>query len=388
MNEQHAATRFALPWRSLPGLSRTSGLIGLLALVVALVLGAFDPQPFFEAWLPTWLFLLGISLGAMANVMVHEITGGEWGNVLRPPLHAAMLALPLVAALAVPLAFGLPHLFPWARADAIAHEIEARRWYLNVPGFLLRNAAALVVFSVLSRMLVSRLQRHDEQARASVRRIAVTGLLIYLLLVTLMAYDFIASLVPAWTSTAIGVRLGVAQFVAAFGFAVPFAVFHAKENPAHASPADFRDLGNLLLTFAMMWAYIAFTQYLIIWGEDLSHEITWYYPRVRTGWVFVGIAVVFLEFALPVAAMLFRTVKMRSTSLAIVCALALIGQWLDCVWLTLPSLRTSGLALRAVDIVVLIAQGGLWLAVVAAIADRVQVPLPESSVRGVSSAHA
>ena len=265
MNEQPDPTRVALHWRSLPKLSRAGGVIGLLALIVSLVLGVSNPLSFFEAWLPTWLFLLGISLGAMATVMIHEITGGEWGSVLRPPLRAAMLALPLVAALAVPLAFGLPHLFPWARADAIAHEVEARRWYLNVPGFLLRNAAALIVFSVLSWMLVPRLQRHDEQARASVRRISVAGLLIYLLLVTLMAYDFIASLVPEWTSTAIGVRLGVAQFVAAFGFAVPFAVFHAKQNAAHASPADFRDLGNLLLTFAMMWAYIAFTQYLIIW---------------------------------------------------------------------------------------------------------------------------
>lgn len=86
--------------------------------------------------------------------------------------------------------------------------------------------------------------------------------------------------------------------------------------------------------------------------------------------------------------MLFRTVKMRSTALAIVCALALIGQWLDCVWLTLPSLRTGGLAFRVIDIVVLIAQGGLWLAVVAAIADRVRIPLPESSLRPASSAHA
>jgi hypothetical protein len=388
MNEHRDATRFALLWRSLPKLSRASAVTGLLALIVSVVLGVVDPKPFFEAWLPTWLFLLAISLGAMANVMIHEITGGEWGNVLRPPLHAAMLALPLVAALAVPLAVGLPHLFPWARPDAIAHELEARRWYLNVPGFLLRNGAALIVFSVLSWMLVLRLQRRDEQARASVRRISVAGLLIYLLLVTLMAYDFIASLVPEWTSTAIGVRLGVAQFVAAFGFAVPFAVFHAKQNGTPASPADFRDLGNLLLTFAMMWAYIAFTQYLIIWGEDLSREITWYYPRVRTGWVFVGIAVVILEFALPVIAMLFRTVKMQGASLAIVCALALIGQWLDCVWLTLPSLRASGLAFRAVDIVVLIAQGGLWLAFVAAIADRVRIAFPEPSVRGASSADA
>ena len=105
-------------WNALPTLSRRSATVGVVALVIAILAGVADAQPFFEAWLPTWLFLLGIALGAMASVMIHELTGGEWGKVLRPVLEASMLTLPLVALLAVPLAFGLPHLFPWARADA------------------------------------------------------------------------------------------------------------------------------------------------------------------------------------------------------------------------------------------------------------------------------
>jgi hypothetical protein len=206
-----------------------------------------------------------------------------------------------------------------------------------------------------------------------VRRIAVAGLLIYLGTVTIAAYDWIASLVPDWASTAIGLRLGVAQFIAAFGFAVPFMALRAGASrvPLGATAGDYRDLGNLLLTFTMMWAYIAFTQYLIVWGEDLSSEISWYYPRAKTTWVWLGVTVVALEFALPVVAMLFRSVKMRGALLATVCVLALAGQWLDCVWLTLPSLRSAGFALHWLDVIVLVAQGGLWLAVVAAIVERV-----------------
>jgi hypothetical protein len=371
-------------WRTLPTLSRRSATVGVVALVIAIFAGVFDAQRFFEAWLPTWLFLLGIALGAMANVMIHELTGGEWGDVLRPALEASMLTLPLVALLAVPLGFGLPHLFPWARADSANDGLlEARRWFLNTPGFVVRNIVWLAVWSALAVMLTARLPDPTDAGRRAVRRISVAGLLVYLGTVTIAAYDFIASLVPDWTSTAIGLRLGVAQFIAAFGFAVPFTVLRARAGHVEsgATAGDYRDLGNLLLTFTMMWAYIAFTQYLIVWGEDLSREISWYYPRARTSWVWLGVSVVALEFALPVVAMLFRSVKMRGALLATICALALLGQWLDCVWLTLPSLRTGGFALHWLDVAVLVAQGGLWLAVVAAVIERVALPRSSASKR-------
>ena len=423
-------------WRALPSVSRRSATVGIVALVIAILAGVFDAQRFFEAWLPTWLFLLGIALGAMANVMIHELTGGEWGDVLRPVLEASMLTLPIVALLAVPLLFGLPHLFPWARADAGSDELlQARRWFLNTPGFVVRNLVWLAAWSALALMLAARLRDRTEAGRRAIRRISVAGLLIYLGTVTIAAYDWIASLVPDWTSTAIGLRLGVAQFIAAFGFAVPFMVLRtgpshrsfpagpshrslragstqslppgatqpsatgarqlppsARQSPAtgqrhqtEATAGDYRDLGNLLLTFTMMWAYIAFTQYLIVWGEDLSSEISWYYPRARTSWVWLGVAVVALEFALPVVAMLFRSLKMRGGLLATICGLALLGQWLDCAWLTLPSLRPGGFILHWLDVVVLVAQGGVFLAVAAALVEREALPRSVAPAREASA---
>ena len=134
---------------------------------------------------------------------------------------------------------------------------------------------------------------------------------------------------------------------------------------------DSGDLGNLLLTFAMMWAYIAFTQYLIIWGEDLPAETSWFAPRVQTTWWWLGLAVGSLNFGLPVLAMLFRSVKRNPRILGIVCLLVLLGQWLDHVWLSVPSLRRDGFELHWLDFAALIAEGGLWLAVVSALATRI-----------------
>ncbi|MGE5170339.1 MAG: hypothetical protein ACM3JC_08200 [Rudaea sp.] len=361
-------------------------MLGALAVVVCAAGGWFDPDAFFQAWLVNWLFLLGISLAAMMDVMIHELTGGRWGRVLRPPLEAAMSALPFVALLAIPLAFGLPDLFAWARPDDVAASasLQAKQWFLNTPQFLARNALWLVVWSAFALQLRRRLATDSEADVRARRRLSVAGLLVYLATITLFAYDFVASLVPDWSSTAVGVRLGVAQFVAAFGFAVPFAVLDARARrkaPA-ATARDFQDFGNLLLTFAMMWAYIAFTQYLIVWAEDLPRETSWYWPRVATNWRWLALAIALLNFALPVVAMLFRGIKRNGNALAAVCGLALIGQWLDCLWLIAPSLRPDGFSVHWLDVAALVAQGGLWLALVVAIAERA-LTAPAPRVEGV-----
>ena len=326
-----------------------------------------DRAAFFQAWLVTWLFLLGIALASMAQVMIHELTGGDWGRVLRPALEAATLTLPLLALLAVPLAFGLPDLFAWARPQTWrAPGLRCRRaLYLSPLPFILRNAVLLIAWSALGLAVVR------TRGRAAARRVAVAGLLFYLLTVTLAAFDWVASLVSGWSSTAIGLRLGTAQFVAALAFGVTFMVARARRHGSAPPPArDCQDFGNLLLTYAMMWAYIAFTQYLIVWSEDLPRETAWFWPRATTSWRWLIPVVAALEFAVPVAAMLFRSVKRDPGRLAAICVLALLGQWLDTLWLIAPSLRPDGFAVHPLDVLALIGMGGLWLYALMRVADR------------------
>ena len=378
-----------LRWRALPKTSRLAAAIGIVALAVIVAGAWFDRAAFFQAWLVAWLFVLGISLGAMMNVMIHELTGGDWGAVLRPPLEAAMLALPFCALLAIPLAFGAPELFAWAHADVVAasQTLQAKRWFLNVPSFLARNAAWVATWCLFAVALGRRLAMRDAAARLASRRISVAGLLVYLFTVTLFAYDWIASLVPEWSSTALGVRLGSSQFLAALSFTVVFVAWAPRRLRTGSDPTarDLQDFGNLLLTYAMFWAYIAYMQFFIIWGEDLPRETSWYWPHLQTSWRWLAIGVFALEFALPFSAMLFRRVKRDRRALAIVCALVLAGQWLDTVWLTAPSLRTAGFALHWQDLVALVALGALWLAVVTTIVSRLPAPRLRAGSERVSA---
>ncbi len=371
-------------WSALPSASRRAASLGGVALVACGIGGAFEPRAFFAGWLASWLFVIGIAVGGMMNVMIHELTGGRWGLVLRRPLEAAMLTLPLCALFGVPLAFGLPSLFEWARPGAVATSevLQHKHWFLNVPGFLARNAVWLLVWTMFAVALARRLgsaQPADVRMR---RRISVAGLLVYLATVTLFAYDWVASLVPDWNSTAVGLRLGAGQFVAAVAFTVAVVALDPwpRAQTPPASARDFGDFGNLLLTVVMFWAYIAYTQYFIVWAEDLPHGASWYWPRVFTSWRWLALVVLGLVFVLPFLAMLFRVIKRNPTLLGLVCLMVLTGTWLDDVWLTLPSLRVHGFSLHWLDFSALIAQGGLWLAAVIAIAER----LPPTAI-GVTS---
>ncbi len=375
-------------WRDLPLASRRAAIVSGVALVACAIGGALEPQTFFASWLASWLFVVAIALGGMMNVMIHELTGGRWGLVLRRPLEAAMLTLPLCALLALPLAFGLPSLFEWARPGAVAASdmLQQKHWFQNVPGFLVRNAVWLTVWNLFAIALARRLgsaRPVDVRAR---HHLSVAGLLVYLATVTLFAYDWVASLVPDWNSTAVGLRLGSAQFVASVAFTVAFVTLdpRLRAQPPRASARDFGDFGNLLLTVVMFWAYIAYTQYFIVWSEDLPHEASWYWPRVFTSWRWLALVVFGLVFALPFFAMLFRAVKRNPAALGVVCVMALVGEWLDCLWLTVPSLRRQGFDLHWLDFAALIAQGAIWLAATVAIAER----LPPAAIADASVARA
>jgi hypothetical protein len=370
-----------------PGTVRAAA-VGIAGVAGCAITAVLDRSTFFQGWLVAWLFLLGIALGSMAQVMIHELSGGDWGRVLRPPLEAAAATLPLLALLAVPLAFGLPELFAWARPDAVAASAALQRqaWWLTPARFIVRNAVLLVVWSAFAIAMVPRRGATPQTAARRARRIAVAGLLVYLFTVTLAAFDFIASLVPGWASTALGVRLGAGQFMASLGFAVPFVVLMRRDAAAAVPTRDWQDFGNLLLTYAMMWAYIAFTQYLVVWGEDLPDETSWYWPRATTSWRALIVCVAVLEFGLPVVAMLFRRVKRSPAWLGLVCALVLAGQWLDTLWLIAPSLRTAGFTVHAADVLALVGEGGLWLALVLHLAAR--IPAASSAVAAPAPAHA
>jgi hypothetical protein len=172
------------------------------------------------------------------------------------------------------------------------------------------------------------------------------------------------SLEPHWYSTVYGLMFVVGDGLAALSFAIVVAYFLRHREPLSrlAEPDRFHDLGNLLLALVMLWAYLGFSQFLVIWSENLSEEIPWYVRRITGGWEIVAVALIVFQFALPFALLLSRSTKRKAQVLCAVALLILVMRWVDLLWLIAPAFHPGDLYFHWLDVAALQGIGGVWLA--------------------------
>lgn len=354
---------------------RRAWLVGAGGVVLALLGLWLNLAQFFRAYLVAYLFWSGISLGCLALLMLHHLVGGAWGAMIRRLLEAGTRTIPLIVVLFVPLLYGLPTLYSWARPEVMAHDalLQHKSLYLNVPFFLQRAVAYFAIWLILAFFLNywSRQQerlagtRQERRVQRRLRLLSAPGLMLYVLTVTFAAVDWIMSLEPHWYSTLYGVVILAGQILAALAFAIVLITQLAEVPPVSTvlTPQHLHDLGNLLLAFVMFWAYIAFSQFLIIWSGNLPEEVSWYVHRTHGGWEWLALLVLLAHFGLPFVVLLSRTSKRRAQVLARIAAGLLMMHLVELFWLVLPAFHPSQFAIHWLDIGLPIGMGGLWLGV-------------------------
>jgi hypothetical protein len=355
-------------------IQQRSLLFGMAFAVISLVVAFLRPDEFFRAYLLGYMAWLGVALGSMAILMIRHLTGGGWGMVIRRILGAAMRCLPLMALLFVPILFGLPKLYIWARPlDSIAdkhlreHLQDITKSYLTVQGFILRAAIYLAIWNLLSFLLTKWSREQDKpQSRDNTDRfkaVSGPGLILYAFTISFAAIDWIMSIDPSWISTIYGLLILIGELLSAMCFAVVVERILVNYKPMSEllKPSFVHDHGKWMLTFIMVWAYFSFSQWLIIWAGNLPDEITWYMRRLNGGWGFVGLILVVFQFAVPFVLLLSRPFKRDIRRLVWLAAWIMVMRYLDLFWIIEPNFSTT-LTLTLADVVVPIAIGGFWLA--------------------------
>ncbi|KPC50163.1 hypothetical protein [Amantichitinum ursilacus] len=310
-------------------------------LALAVLLFALDAHGFWLAWLVAWWLALGVSLGCLANLCLHDLTGGDWGWPLRPVWQAGVAQLGWIALAGLPLWWAVPDIFAWASPGS-SPELARAHWWLNVGFFRAR-----LLFDLLLWCLLGQWQR-----RTTGRARAGLILLLYGLSITAASFDWIASLQIQWYSTGLGLLVAIGQMLAGMAWAVTMA--------GGGSARLGRDHGNLLLMYTMSWAYLAFTQFLIIWAENLPDEISWYVPRLQWPWQGLAWLLLLGHFALPFALLLSRAFKQRIAALRALAGWLLLMHALDVLWLIWPSAQPQGQRLW-MPLVLLLPMLTLWL---------------------------
>jgi hypothetical protein len=372
-------------------IQRRAFVVGIAALVLAALDGIRAPEQFFRSYLLAFVFWLGFPLGCAAFLMVHHLTGGFWGLPIRRPLEAGTRTLPLLAALALPLLLGLTRLYSWTNPNLVAADdvLKSKQLYLNLPFFLVRNVIYFAVWWALIRGLN---RWSDEQDRTGDPRLALRlenmsgpGLVLYGLTVTFFSIDWIMSLEPHWFSTIFGMIFMVLQVLSALALAVFVAGFLSQYEPiASVITSDrFNDLGNLVLTFVMLWAYLSFSQFLIIWAGDLINEIPWYLTRARGGWAMIALLLIFLSFAIPFLLLLMRPIKRRVETLSTLCGALILITFVDVYWMVAPAFEKAGPRFYLLDFLLPVGIGGIWVAAfVAQLKSRPLLPLHDPRFEG------
>lgn len=334
-------------------------LAGAAGAVVSAVGYATSPEQFFPAYLLGYMLVLGITLGSLAFAMIHQLSGGAWGVVSRQSLGAASRVIPYLTLLFIPIIIGMPHLYPWTNADTVATDeiLRGKQAYLNTPFFIVRAAVYFAVWNGLAFFLNKWSKEQDETGNPAVslrmQRLSAGGLLLYAACTTFASFDWIMSRDPHWFSTIYGALTMVGQGLITLAFQIVILTWLARRKPMSEAltPTYLHDLANLMFAFTVLWAYMSFSQYLIIWSGNLPEEITWYLDRMQGGWVPFGVALVIFHFACPFFLLLMRGIKRNAGLVSKVAALIIFARLLDLFWLIAPEKTHEGRAISLAEAV-------------------------------------
>jgi len=377
---------------------RISLWVGIVFLVICGVVFSLDTAKFFQAYLLGYMFWMHLTLGCLGLVMMHNLTGGAWGDASRRFLEAGMRTLWLMALLFLPIFFlGLPYLYPWANPEQVAHNaiLQQKAFYLNREFFGIRAVGYFAFWIFWAYMLYKGSQDFERTPTLSIVRrlenISGPGALLFALVVTLASVDWMMSLEPAWYSTIYGILFVVGQGLTGLAFAIVLATWFAKYEPFSEllTPKHFHDLGNLMVGFVVLWTYGSFSQFLIIWSANLPEEIPWYLHRIRGGWQVIAMFLMIFHFFVPFFVLLSRQLKRKKNLLVKVAAWMLFVRFVDLFWWIIPAFPNTGLMSVLPQVwlyaVTFLGIGGAWLATFFwQLQARSLLPLPDSSYEAVT----
>lgn len=351
--------------------------VGAVFSVLAIVGAITYWHIFLRAWLFSFMFWLGMTMGALVLLMLQYTSGGNWGRLGRRIWEAAAGNFWLMFLFWIPIAVGMKSLFKWTDPEVAATlGADKVHYYLNPPFFLVRGLIYFAGWGLLYYFLKRWSVREEQGTTTPAQFVAIQnlsgfGIVFYGATITFASIDWTMSLYPQWWSTVWGMLFMVGQVLTAFCFTIFLLTRLAPLEPlSRIFKIDYlHDFGKLMFAFVVLWAYLSFSQWLIIWSGNMLSEIRWYLMRLYHGWQYFGTLLIFVHFVFPFALLLSRSLKRHARRIVSVALLLLFMRLVDLFWLTAPNfysgtdsgLNNFGLPDAAMYVICPIAMGGIWL---------------------------
>ena len=347
-----------------------AGVIGAIGIAGLLALGGGQPQQALAAWLVAFLFFLSLALGALYLVLILYSVQAGWGIVIRRLGEICASTIPLFALLFVPILLGMRSLYPWTVPGAADHD-PILRWkapYLNPTFFVARAGLYFAIWSILALVWARASRRQDATGDLAIsqrlRRFSGPALLLLALSQTFASFDWIMSLTPEWYSTIFGVYFFAGAFVSASALLSVVVVLLRGAGLLQdvIGVGHLHDLGKMVFAFSCFWAYIAFSQFFLIWYGNIPEETVWYRARLEGSWQTASAILAVGHFIVPFFFFMGRTMKRRPFTLALGASWVLLMHLLDIHWLVMPTVRKGVAAPSLPEIAALLGVGGVFVA--------------------------
>lgn len=370
--------------------------VGVIALAVVLGVGLFggDPARFYQSWLINFMFFLAITLGGLFFTILHHVTRAGWSVTVRRFAEGVAANHWILALLFIPVLMGMfDHtLFHWAdqSPEALAKDsfLKWKQPYLNPTFFTIRAVVYFIIWIGLSqfffRMSVKQDSTGDVGLSKMMQKVSAPAIILFGLSLTFAAIDWLKSLDHHFFSTIWGVYYFAGCAASFFGIAIIALIMLKGTGRLQRSVTveHLHDLGKLLFAFGMVfWAYIAFSQYMLIWYANIPEETLWFQPRasgvtspvpyhgkeiIPGAWNLYSIILLIGHFAAPFVLLISRVPKRRMPLLAAGALWMVIMCWFDLFWLVMPVFYPDkpGTAFAGIwlDLLTFIGMGGILLA--------------------------
>lgn len=354
--------------KALPAKFGTISLILIaLGLVLCIAAIAVDPVRASVNSLLIFTYMIGLGMCAMFLIGIEYLTGAVWSVPFRRIGEYLAILIFVAPLFAIPVIFNMHDIFHWTHAEAVEADkiLSWKAPYLNEPFFFIRLAVVLLLMALFVKLIIGNSAKQDKNpdqkfTRTNVK-LSAGFMAVFGISITVIAIDWIMSLEPHWFSTIFGVYYFAGSLLATFSLITLFALMLKKNGalPQEVGKDHFYNLGAFMFAFTNFWAYIAFSQFMLIWYANLPEETFWFISRGEGSWFYFSLGIIVVHFIIPYAGLLSQPSKSNFAKLKFFGAWLLFAHYYDLYWLIMPNFSKQGVSFGWIEVAFVILAAGL-----------------------------
>ena len=340
--------------------------IGAIGFVVGLMK---SPDHMWPAYLTALFFVSSLGLGGLFFVIINNIAKAGWSVTIRRTSESMSSFIPVMVVGSLVLLLGLKKLYPWADPEELSKNslLQLKSAYLNTGFLVVRILIFGVGIFLFAKKIVGNSIKQDQTGDENLTHqnvaLSIAGVLFFAIFYSLYSVDLLMSLLPTWYSTIFGIYCFAGLFQSSMAFLILLLIYLKRQGfvQGYYTADHIHDVAKYMKGFTVFWAYIAFSQFMLIWYANIPEETEFFLMRAQNGWAAISTALIIFKFIVPFLALLPRAWKRNESHLIMVSCLILVMQYLDIYWLVLPNFNENRFGIGFYDIALLAGFLGLFL---------------------------